>query len=68
MNATVFEVTPQGPFELAAAKWFLESFTPADQLATDWDDLVLAVLGDDWQPLLARVTQMPTANARRGRR
>ena len=45
-----FRFTPQGSFELDAAKRFFEGFDPADQPATTDTALHLAFLGDDEEP------------------
>ena len=54
-----FRLEPEGPFELATSKRFLEGFTPTGQPETDDDHLILAVLTDDWRAAAVRLWQTP---------
>jgi DNA-3-methyladenine glycosylase II len=55
--AEQFQMEPRGPFDLAASKRFIEGFAPAGQQATHSDDLVLALLTDDWNAVTVRLWQ-----------
>lgn len=55
--AEQFQIDPRGPFDLAASKRFIEGFAPAGQRATAGDDLVLALLTDDWNAVTVRLWQ-----------
>jgi DNA-3-methyladenine glycosylase II len=53
--AEQFRIAPQGTFDLAASKWFIEGFRPAGQQATTGEDLVLTVLTDDWDAVTVQL-------------